>query len=308
MNTDTPFVGVDVHEEEVPVASARAPKVYMKALGHRRIVETHRDRLLPVLTAAVVAGMVLAVALVVDVSNPALPLTGGVVGQVDEPPFLADAAIGYINVTGRLFDVSVTSMSMGLFALNQVPAVGGTTVYLVTCYEANSCGIEFYAINDSAIHDYVGSLSSVPVDVSLSNGEAVRGSVAVEENPVVERGPNAGLLAIKATFYESGQVVRSNLSAWMGVNDSIASPIVEVSIGDQTVNSSYFTRQTIPVQLPNGTVQTVLGPAVTLHGPVVYYVMENAGRQVPVTLWLEGGGQVSFTLLAESWDATYLTP
>lgn len=265
------------------------------------------ESLLPVLTAVVVAGMVLAVALVADVSNPTLPLTGGAVGQVDEPPFLAEGVFGFVNVTGRLFDVSVSSMSMGPYALNQVPAGRGTAVYFVMCYKANSCLIGFYAINDTAIHDYVGSVNSVPIDVSLSDGEAVRGSVAVEENPAVGSGLDGGLLAMKATIYASGRVLQSNLSAWIPLNESITSPIVRVAIGDQTVNSSYFKHQTVPVTLPNGTMLTVPGPTVIVHGPVVYYVMENAGRQLPVTLWLEDGRQVNSNLLAESMDATYLT-
>jgi hypothetical protein len=278
----------------------------MTASGHRQIVETHGDRFLPVLTAGVVAGMVLIVAFVADMSNPVLPLNGGAVGQVDEPPIYAESVFGYVNVTGHLFNVSVSSMSMGPYALNQVPAGRGSTVYAVVCYEADSCGIGFWAINDSAIHDYIGSVSSVPVEISLSDGEIVRGSVAVEENPVAVSVPNGGLLAMKATFVASGKVSESNLSAWIPLNDSIASPIVQMTVGDQTVNSSYFTRQTYSVTLPNGTLQTVQGPIVILKGPSVYYVMENAGRQLPVTLWLEGGGQVNLTLLAESLDITYL--
>lgn len=268
-------------------------------------METNENRLLPVLTAAVVTGMVLVVALVADVSNPVLPLTGGAVGQVDEPPLLAEGVFGFVNVTGRLFNVSVSSMSMGPYALNQVPAGRGSAVYIVMCYEADSCLIGFYTINDTAIHDYVGSASSVPIDVSLSDGEAVRGSVVVEENPVAAPVPNGGLIAMKATFYASGRVLESNLSALIPLNDSTASPIVQVIIGDQTVNSSYFARQTISVPLSNSISETVLGPLM-IHGPIVYYVMENAGRQLPVTLWLEGGGRVNFTLLAVSMDATYL--
>jgi hypothetical protein len=259
--------------------------------------------------------MVLAVALVADVSNPALPsttgavlpLNGGTVSQVNEVPVFADAVFGYFNVTGRLFNVSVSSINMGPYALNQVPAGGGSTVYVVVCYGEDSCGIGFYAINDSVIHDYVGSVSSVLVDVSLSDGDVVRGSMAVEESPVAEQVPNGGLIAMKTTFYASGRVLESNLSAVIPLNGSIASPIVQVGIGNQTINSSYFTRQTIPWSLPNGTIQMVSGP-IMIHGPVVYYVMENAGRQLPVTLWLEGGGRVNLALLAESWDATYLTP
>ncbi|MGD1055250.1 MAG: hypothetical protein ABR867_04110 [Nitrososphaerales archaeon] len=250
--------------------------------------------------------MVLAVAFVADISNPVLPFTGGAVGQVDEPPVFTEAVFGFFNVNGRLFNVSVSSVSMGPYALNQVPKGRGSAAYLVLCYQADSCLIGFYTINDSAIHDYIGSVSSVPFDVSLSNGEVVRGNLAVEENPSAGPGPGSGLIATKTTVYASGRVLESNLSAWILLNESITSPIVQVTIGDQTVNSSYFTRRTYSVTLPNGTMQTVLGPIVFLHGPVVYYVMENAGRQLPVTLWLEDGGRVNSTLLAESLDATYL--
>jgi hypothetical protein len=249
--------------------------------------------------------MVIAVALVADVSNPVLPLNGGAVSQINAPPVFPEGVFGYVNVTGRLFNVSVSSVSMGPYALNQVPAGGGSAVYLIMCYEVDSCLIGFYVINDSAIHDYVGSASSVPVDVSLSDGDVVRVSVAVEENPVAESGPGPGLIAMKTTFYASGRVLKSNLSAFIVLNDSIASPIVQVGIGDRTVNSSYFTRQTISATLPNGTLWTVPGPLV-IYGPVVYYVMENAGRQLPVTLWLEDGGRVNLTLLAESMVSTFL--
>lgn len=252
--------------------------------------------------------MVLAVAFVADVSNPVLPFTRGAVGQVDEPPFLAEGVVGFVNVTGRLFDVSVSSVSMGPYALNHVPADRGIAVYFVICYQADSCLIGFYTLNDSAIHDYVGSVSSVPVDLSLSNGEVVRGNLAVEENPTPGPTPNGGLVAMKTMVYASGRVLESNLSAWIPLNESITSPIAQVTVGDQTVDSSYFSRQTIPVSLPNGTIQRVPGPTVIFHGPVVYYVMESAGRQLPVTLWLEGGRRVNLTLLAESFDAIYLKP
>jgi hypothetical protein len=253
--------------------------------------------------------MVLAVAFVANVSNPVLPLNGGAVGQIDEPPVFTEAVFGFVNVTGRLFNVSVSSVSIGPYMLNRVPADGRSAAYFVVCYQVDSCLIGFYVINDSAIHDYVGSVSSVPVRVSLSDGEAVRGSVAMKENPVAEPGPSSGLIAMEATVYASWRVLEtdSNLSAWILLNDSVTSPIVQVTIGDRTVNSSYFARQTISVTLLNGTLETILGPII-IHGPVVYYVMENAGHQLPVTLWLQGGGQVNFTLLAESWVYTVLRP
>jgi len=254
--------------------------------------------------------MVLAVALVADVSNPTLPLIGGTVSRVSKGPFSREVASGYVNVTGRLFNVSVSSVSMGPYALNQVPASGGSTYYLVQCYEEDSCGIGFSTINDSSIHNYVGSVSSVPIDVRLSDGDVVRGSVAVVENLVSESLPN-GLIAQRLMIYESGRLLESNLSAWIPLNDSTLNdsigPTVQVTIGNQTVNSSYFTRQTVSLPLSNGT-EEVLFLHLILHGPVVYYVMENAGRQLPVTLWLEGGGQVNFTRLAESWVYTVLRP
>lgn len=97
----------------------------------------------------------------------------------------------------------------------------------------------------------------------------------------------------------------SNLTAILPLNDSITSPVVQVAIGGQTVNSSYFTRQTVPIPLPNGTRLVVHGPLM-IRGPVVYYEMENAGRKLQVTLWLENGDRLNLTFLAESWVLTYL--
>jgi len=273
-------------------------------MGNQQQESVH-TRSMVLIVVVIVAILVLA-SFIAQLHGPApLSATGGAVGQVNQPPFLSEAIFGYVNVSTRLFNVSVTSMSFGPYALNQILGGNRTVVYIVACFEIDSCAIAFWAINDATIHDYLGSGRSVPVDVGLSNGESVRGNATVQGEPVALAVPNGDMVASKVNYIVSGKTTGSNLPVSIPINDSVKSPITRVTIGDQTVNSSYFTRETYPLYYPNGTMTTIQGP-LTVMGPIVYYVMQNAGNSLPVILWFGNGRLANMSLSIQSEVTTFL--
>jgi hypothetical protein len=257
-----------------------------------------------ILTAVIVA----AAALTSDFyTSTSLPTDGGRVGPVNQPPIFTNAVFGYMNVSARLFNVSVSSMTLGLYDLNSLVGANRTVMYSVACFEANSCAIGFWVTNDTAVHDYVASANSVSLNLRLSDGETVAGSVTAVDRPVVEPGPNGGLFAERWDFISSGRVIMSNLSAIVPLNATDSSPITQLSIGGRTVNSSYFTRQTYTFPLLNGSESVIQGP-LEVHGPIVYSIMQNAGHVMLVTISFEDGGQTNLSLLVYSVIFTALRP
>jgi hypothetical protein len=266
------------------------------------------NRSVLVFLVAVLAVVIVVAISATELSSPGpLPVTGGIVGRAFFPQASTTLVTGYVNVTARLFNVSVSSMSFGPYALNQVPGGNRIVAYAVSCFEISSCSIAFSVVNDSTINNYVQSLHSVLVDIRLSNGEVVRGNATVLDHPTPAPTPTSGSWILgELTRITSDGVVKSNLSAYVPLNDSVSSPVVQVTIGSQTVNSSFFVRPTVPITLPNGTKTLVQGQLLLLHGPIVYYVMQNAGHMLPITISLRSGERVSLSLLASSLVYTYL--
>ena len=234
------------------------------------------------------------------------PLPGsGEVGPVDEPPLFADAAFGYANVTADLYNVSVSSVTFGPYALNGLATGNRTVIYSLACF-GDSCSVGFWVINDTAFHDYVASVNSAYVTATLSNGELVSGRLADGGGPVVEPlpGPNGGIVAEEWVSMSPGGVVASNMAV-VPLNATDSSPVVQVTVGGRTISSSYFSRQSLQLPQPNGTAEVLEGP-LELHGPIVYYIMQEAGRTVPVTVTFEDGRQTSLALPALSIVFSYL--
>ena len=249
---------------------------------------------------ALIAMVAVAATLTSDFYTPTALLTkGGQVGPIDQPPFFAEAVFGYVNVTAHLFNMSVSRLNLGPYVLDSLAGANRTVAFFVACFQVDSCSIGFWVTNDAALHDYVLSASSVPVNARLSNGDTVSGSITAVDRPILEPGPNGGLVAERLDFISSGRVVRSNLTAVIPLNATNASPVVKVSVGGTTIDSSYFTRPTYHLPLPNGNESVIQGP-LELRGPVVYYIMQNVGRFLPVIVSFENGERTNLSLLASS--------